>query len=117
MHPARLAERMEALLSGRGAHYAMVQHSIDHVPERLMRQTFPFRRQDLLDYLTSCGKPVETFARAHGFTLTESNGRVLIEEPDRYGPIKREFPLVEAARAFLTDYLLGHTYTGLDFTA
>jgi hypothetical protein len=110
--------RIAALLSGQGAYLAMELCGVDHVPTEFMRMTFPFTRREILDHLAEHSIPIESFLEAHWMQLSESGGKWIVTEIDeRTGPWDREFVDLKAAREFLRDYCLSHTYTGLDFSA
>lgn len=116
MNAADKASRLDALLRGRGAFLAMKEHGVDRVPANLMRATFPFTREDLLEHLATSGTPLEDFARSHGIVVEENGYEVcLVEYDERFGPSRTKFPSLEAAHDWLRDFLLRHTYTGIDF--
>jgi hypothetical protein len=116
MTPSEKSARLDALLRGKGAYLAMKEHGVDRVPADLMRATFPFTREDLLEYLATSGTPIEDFARSHGIFVEEHGGDVyVVEYEERFGPSRTKFPSLQAAHDWLREYLLRHTYTGLDF--
>lgn len=116
MNAADKAIRLDALLRGRGAFLAMKEHGMDRVPADLMRATFPFTRNDLLDHLATSGTPLEDFARSHGISVEIQGSEVyLVEYDERFGPSRTKFPSLHAAHDWLREFFLRHTYTGIDF--
>jgi hypothetical protein len=116
VNAADKASRLDALLRGKGAYLAMKEHGVDRVPPHLMRATFPFTREDLIEHLASSGIPIEDFAGSHGITIEGKEDEVyLVEYDERFGPSRTKFPSLQAAHEWLRDFLLRHTYTGLDF--
>lgn len=109
-------KRITALLSGRGAFLAMELCGVDNVPKKFMRMTFPFTRQEILDHLAAHQLPIEFILPAHNMELSERDGKAIVTEFDeRTGPWDREFDSLAEAQAFLQEYFLSHTYTGLKF--
>ncbi len=112
-----LEDEIEALLRGRPIPYLMKHFGVDRITPEIQRKAFTVDRPTLLAYVESRPTNIDVYGPSHGFSIHQRDGKwILIEQDERSGPIESEYATQAAARKFLVDYILRHTYTGLDFS-